>query len=100
MARLVGRGATGYETTINREDRTMDEMDKEHDATSASPSHDMGTGKGEEKSSTEGKEAGRHDHADTHADRPAGGSTARDATSINPDNEDSIDPNSPSFPPA
>jgi hypothetical protein len=72
----------------------------EHDANSASPSHDTGTGKGEQKSSTEGKEAGRHDLGDTHADRPAGGSTARDATSINPDEADPIDPNSPKMPPA
>ena len=76
----------------------MDEMDKEHDARSHSPSHDSGTGKGEEKSSTEGKEAGRHDAGETHAERPAGTSTARDSTSINPENEDPIDPNSPRFP--
>lgn len=76
----------------------MDEMDKEHDSTSKSPSHDMGTGKGEEKSSMEGKEAGRHDAGTTHADRPAGTSTARDSTSINPDAEDPIDPDSPNMP--
>lgn len=70
----------------------------EHSSKSDSPSHDTGTGKGEEKSSTEGKEAGRHDHGTTHADRPAGGSTARDSTSINPDSEDPIDPNSPKMP--
>jgi len=78
----------------------MDEMDKEHDATSKSPSHDAGTGKGEEKSSTEGKESGRHEAGTTHADRPAGTSTARDSTSINPENMDPIDPNSPNMPPA
>lgn len=72
----------------------------DHDTTPDAPSHDWGTGKGEEKSSTEGKEAGRHDHTHTHADRPAGGSTARDATSINPDDMDPIDPNSPKMPPA
>ncbi|MDT5156159.1 MAG: hypothetical protein QOC61_322 [Acidobacteriota bacterium] len=71
---------------------------EEHDSTSHSPSHDAGTGKGEEKSSFEGKEAGRHDHADTHADRPAGGSTARDSTSINPDDRNPIDPDSPNMP--
>jgi hypothetical protein len=78
----------------------MDEMDKEHDAESKSPAHDWGTGKGEEKSSMEGKESGRHDHENTHADRPAGGSTARDATTINPDSENPIDPDSPKMPPA
>ncbi|MDT5122177.1 MAG: hypothetical protein QOC96_1659 [Acidobacteriota bacterium] len=72
----------------------------QHDTSHDSPSHDAGTGKGEEKSSTEGKEAGRHDHDDTHADRPAGGSTMRDSTSINPDDRDPKDPNSPTFPPA
>jgi hypothetical protein len=77
-----------------------DQIDQEHESTSHSPSHDSGTGKGEEKSSTEGKESGRHEHATTHADRPAGGSTARDSTSINPENMDPIDPNSPKMPPA
>jgi hypothetical protein len=75
-------------------------MSSEHDKHSESPAHDWGTGKGEEKASSEGKEAGRHDHENTHADRPAGGSTARDATSINPDDRDPIDPNSPKMPPA
>jgi hypothetical protein len=75
-------------------------MDKEHDATSKSPAHDSGTGKGEEKSSTEGGESGRDDTETSHADRPAGTSTARDSTSINPENRDPIDPNSPNMPPA
>jgi hypothetical protein len=69
-----------------------------HDTTRDSPSHDAGTGKGEEKRSTEGKEAGRHDAGTTHADRPAGTSTARDSTSINPEAENPIDPNSPHMP--
>lgn len=74
---------------------------EEHGKTSESPAHDWGTGKGEEKSSMEGKEPGRHDHDEnTHAERPAGGSTARDSTSINPENMDPIDPNSPKMPPA
>jgi hypothetical protein len=71
-----------------------------HDTTHDSPAHDWGTGKGEEKSSMEGKEGGRHDLSETHADRPAGGSTARDSTTINPDSENPIDPNSPKMPPA
>lgn len=71
-----------------------------HDTTHDSPAHDWGTGKGEEKSAMEGKEAGRHDHDDTHADRPAGGSTARSSTSINADDMDPIDPSSPKMPPA
>ncbi len=72
----------------------------DHDTTPDAPAHDWGTGKGEEKSSTEGKEAGRHDHDSTHMDRPAGGSTQRDSTSINPEDRDPIDPNSPNLPPA
>ena len=72
----------------------------EHDTSHDAPAHDAGTGKGEEKSSWEGKEPGRHDLDDTHADRPAGGSTARDSTSINPDDRNPIDPDSPNLPPA
>jgi hypothetical protein len=72
----------------------------DQDTTRDSPSHDTGTGKGEGKSSTEGKEPGRHDAGTTHADRPSGTSTARDSTSINPENMGPIDPNSPKMPPA
>lgn len=74
-------------------------MDEQH-TTPDSPAHTPGTGKGEEKSSTEGKEPGRHDHEKTHADRPAGGSTARSSTSINAENEEPIDPQMPDMPPA
>ncbi len=63
-------------------------------------SHDLGVGKGEEKSGTEGKESGRHDTGTTGADRPAGTSTARDSTSINPENMDPIDEDMPNMPPA
>ncbi|MGC2238574.1 MAG: hypothetical protein WA584_20640 [Pyrinomonadaceae bacterium] len=63
-------------------------------------SHDAGTGKGEEKSAWEGKEAGRSDEGETGADRPAGTSTARDSTGINADDENPVDPNSPNLPPA
>ncbi|HST54225.1 MAG TPA: hypothetical protein VLJ61_19620 [Pyrinomonadaceae bacterium] len=70
------------------------------DTTHDSPAHDSGTGKGEEKSSMEGKEAGRHDREGSHADRPAGGSTARNSTSINAEDRDPVDPNSPKMPPA
>jgi hypothetical protein len=72
----------------------------QHDTTRDAPAHDAGTGKGEEKSSWEGKEAGRHDLGTTHAGRPAGGSTARDSTSINPDAREPIDPRMPHMPPA
>ena len=72
----------------------------DHDTTHDAPAHDRGTGKGEEKNSLEGKEAGRHEHDETHAERPAGGSMARDATSINPEDRAPQDPNSPHLPPA
>lgn len=63
-------------------------------------SHDIGTGKGEEKSSTEGKEAGRYDEGEEGADRPTGKSTMRDSTSINPEDREPIDEDSPTLPPA
>ncbi len=63
-------------------------------------SHDPGTGKGEELVNEEGKEAGRYDKEETGADRPAGGSTARDSTSINPEDREPIDPDSNNMPPA
>lgn len=72
---------------------------EDHDSTSATPAHDSGTGKGEEKGSgMGGGEAGRHDEGESHADRPAGGSTARDHTSINPEDRDPIDPAMPNYP--
>ena len=72
----------------------------QHDTSDDAPSHDIGTGKGEEKSTFEGKESGRHDTGTSHADRPAGGSTARDSTSINPHDKEPIDPEMPDMPPA
>jgi hypothetical protein len=69
----------------------------QHDDT---PTHTSGTGKGEEIANRDGKEAGRHDKEQTGAGRPAGTSTARDATRINPESEDPILPSSPKLPPA
>lgn len=60
-----------------------------------STSHDGGTRKGEELG---GSEAGRHSGPD-HPDDQSPGSTARDATSINPDAEEPIDPSMPHMPP-
>lgn len=48
----------------------------------------------------ESDEPGRFDKGDTGADRPAGGTTARNSTGINADAEEPIDPDSPSMPPA
>jgi hypothetical protein len=57
--------------------------------TSTAPTHTSGTRQGEEIKDEEGKESGRHDAEATHADRPSGGSTARDSTAINPDSVES-----------
>jgi hypothetical protein len=62
------------------------------------PSHSTGTAKGEETTATEGKEAGRYEEEETGADRPTGGSTPRDSTGINADDEEPIDPESPHYP--
>jgi hypothetical protein len=62
------------------------------------PVHEPGTRKGEEIREKEGKEPGRHESGQTGNKRPAGTSTARDSTSINP--QDPIDPDSPNMPPA
>jgi hypothetical protein len=72
----------------------MSKHDTSHDA----PSHDTGVRKGEEIADGEGKEAGRHDKGESGAGRPSGGSTARDSTRINPENENPIDPDSPKMP--
>jgi hypothetical protein len=72
---------------------------EEHDSKATSPSHDPGTRKGEDIKAEDGKEPGRHDTGTTHADRPSGGSTARDSTAINPDEVESGS-DSPNMPPA
>ena len=64
------------------------------------PAHDIGTGKGEEMSSAQGKEAGRHDTGASGAGRPTGTSTARDSTSVNAEEMEPIDPDMPNMPPA
>ena len=65
------------------------------------PTHEPGTRKGEELIDDDGKEAGRHEIGETGADRPAGGTTARDSTSINPDDAEPITrEDGPSAPPA
>ncbi len=64
------------------------------------PAHTPGTYKGEEQIKNQGKEPGRYDDGEAGADRPAGGSTARNSTSINPEAKDPIDPRMPNMPPA
>jgi len=63
------------------------------------PTHTPGTRKGEEIKEEDGKEPGRQDTGTTDADRPAGTSTARDSTMINPDDVESSS-GGPSMPPA
>ncbi len=78
-------------------------MTEERESYSDTASHTPGTAKGEEKVSDEGKEAGRFDKEaedDSGTGRPSGGSTARDSTSINPEDREPIDPAMPNLPPA
>ena len=70
-------------------------MTEHHSPKSSKPTHTPGTGKGEEYGK-EG-EAGRHATGRTgKAKRPAGKSTGRDSTGVNPKNP--VDPNSPHMP--
>ncbi len=72
----------------------------EENESGTGPAHHIGTRKGEEMMGGEGKEPGRHDKGTSHANRPTGGSTARDSTGVSPDAEEPIDPASPHLPPA
>ncbi len=58
-------------------------QEKDEDKGSDMTSHDWGTGKGEEMSSNQGKEAGREDEGTDDSGRPTGTRTARDSTSVN-----------------
>ena len=63
-----------------------------HDSRSELPSHTPGTPRGEELVRDYGREDGRKG--------PGSGRTARDATSINPQDREPIDPKMPHLPPA
>ncbi|HKO96419.1 MAG TPA: hypothetical protein VJU86_05485 [Pyrinomonadaceae bacterium] len=69
------------------------------DQGTSGPTHSTGVGKGEDIKDRDGKEAGRDDAGESGAGRPAGTSTARDSTSINPDDVESSS-GGPSMPPA
>lgn len=71
----------------------------EHDTSATAPAHTPGTRSGEGIKEADGQEPGRNDAEASHADRPAGGRTARDSTSINPDAAESGS-DSPNIPPA
>lgn len=62
------------------------------------PVHESGTRKGEQIVEDEGKEPGREGEGTTGANRPAGTSTGRDSTKVNP--KDPVHPDSPKMPPA
>ena len=63
------------------------------------PAHSTGVRKGEEIKNADGKEEGREETGKSHADRPAGTSSARDSTAINPEDAESSS-GGPSMPPA
>jgi hypothetical protein len=63
-----------------------------HTRKSELPAHTPGNQRGEETVIRRGREPGRDD---PHADR-----TARDSTSLNPEDRDPIDPRMPHIPPA
>jgi len=69
------------------------------DEGTSGPTHSPGVRKGEDVKEEDGKEPGRKDAGATGADRPAGTSTARDSTAINPDDVESSS-GGPSMPPA
>lgn len=71
----------------------------ENEGTSGS-SHTTGTRSGEDIKSRDGQEAGREDGGTSHAERPTGTKTARDSTSINPEDREATDPDAPRMPPA
>jgi hypothetical protein len=62
-----------------------------HDSRSKLPAHTPGAPRGEELVRKYGREGGRQD--------PRAGRTARDATSINPEAREPIDPRMPHIPP-
>lgn len=59
------------------------------------PAHQPGTQRGEDVKKHEGDEAGRDDNGSSGAGRETGTSIPRDATSVNPEAEAPIDPESP-----
>jgi hypothetical protein len=75
-----------------------EEQGRPEDQDVSEPDHVSGTGKGEEAALKEGREPGRESREPSHADRPAGTRTGRDATTAAGD-EDPIDPSSPPMPP-
>lgn len=61
------------------------------------PSHDPGTGKGEQMASGD-SEPGRESTGTTDTGRPTGAATGRFSTGINAEDEQPIDPDSPHLP--
>jgi hypothetical protein len=59
------------------------------DEGTSGPTHTPGTRSGEDIKGRDGQEAGRDDTGTSHADRPTGTKSARDSTTINPDDVES-----------
>ena len=74
--------------------------EQQEDKGSDTMSHQTGTAKGEEQTKNQGAEKGRENERTDEAGRPTSTRTARDSTSINPDDEEPIDPKMPHIPPA
>ena len=72
----------------------------EEDKGTETSAHPLGTLKGEEQSAMQGQEAGREEKGMERTGRPQAVRTARDSTSINPQDEEPIDPAMPHMPPA
>ena len=66
---------------------------KEEEKGSTVGSHVPGTRRGEEVKREDGQEPGRYEKEEEGTNRPTGGSTARDATGVNP--KDPVEPKSP-----
>ena len=72
-------------------------MDEQKPSPQPDPVHQPGTGKGEEKPDTEGKQPGRQDTGtEGDANRPVGTSTPEDSTGVSP--KGPVDPESPHMP--
>ena len=78
----------------------VDNPTEQEDKGSDSATHQWGTGKGEEAASRQGKEAGIKETGTDDSGRPTQERTARDSTSVNPENQAPIDPKMPKMPPA
>ncbi len=85
---------------MQENDNQVDNPTEQEDKGSDTASHTPGTAKGEEAANSQGKETGREEGDLDDSGRPTSTRTARDSTSVNPDNQEPIDPAMPHMPPA